>query len=101
MQPGRFCASFSRQRRGYAPVTLALVFKGTEGIVLAADSRVTLSAQIPGSAGQIQAHYDNAVKLLKVKGHDYVAAVTYGLGALGAAPRTAHSFLSEFEGAIG
>jgi hypothetical protein len=36
--------------------------------------------------------------MLRVKGQDYVAAVTYGQGALGQVePRTAHSFLPEFE----
>jgi hypothetical protein len=46
----------------------------------------------------IQAHYDNATKLLKVKNHEHVGAVTYGLGALGGRqPRTAHSYLPEFE----
>ncbi|MEX2166223.1 MAG: hypothetical protein WD852_04275 [Methyloceanibacter sp.] len=77
-------------------MTLAVVFKGAEGIVLAADSRVTLTAQIGNE--KISSHYDNATKLLKVAGQDYVAAVTYGLGALGTkTPRTAHSYLSEFE----
>ena len=46
----------------------------------------------------IPATYDNATKLLKVTGHDFVAAITYGIGAIGqASPRTAHSFLPEFE----
>ena len=77
-------------------MTLAVVFKGPEGIVLAADSRVTLSAKVNNQ--QISAHYDNATKLLKIASQDYVAAVTYGLGALGSGtPRTAHSYLSEFE----
>jgi len=39
-------------------MTLAVVFKGPEGIVLAADSRVTLSAKVNNQ--QISAHYDNA-----------------------------------------
>jgi len=82
-------------------MTLAIAFKGTEGVVLAADSRVTISAVIAGPNGtqmSAPAHYDNATKLLKVQGQDHVAAVTFGLGTLGSStPRTAHSFLPEFE----
>ncbi len=78
-------------------MSLGIAFKGPEGIVLAADSRVTLTAQLPGNQ-MIPAYYDNATKLLKVKSQDYVGAVTYGAGALGATePRTAHSYLPEFE----
>ena len=79
-------------------MSLGIAFKGPEGIVLAADSRVTLTRQAPDSNLLVQAHYDNATKLLKVKDHDYVGAVTYGLGALGnKEPRTAHSYLPELE----
>lgn len=46
----------------------------------------------------LPATYDNATKLLRVAGQEYVGAVTYGRGALGLAqPRTAHSFVPEFE----
>jgi hypothetical protein len=46
----------------------------------------------------LQSTFDNATKLLKVKGQDYVGAVTYGVGAIGQqAPRTAHSFIPELE----
>ena len=66
--------------------------------MLAADSRVTLTGRPPNSNLQIQSHYDNATKLLKAGGQDWVGAVTYGLGALGGRePRTAHSYLPEFE----
>jgi hypothetical protein len=53
-------------------MSLAIVFKGSEGVVLAADSRVTLTVQsaIPGAAPiALHASYDNATKLLKVVGH--------------------------------
>jgi hypothetical protein len=77
-------------------------------MVLAADSRVTLTFQptVPapqaGAAPQttlvIPAFYDNATKLLRCSGQDYVAAVTFGLGALGQTePRTAHSYIPELE----
>jgi len=79
-------------------LSLGIAFKGPEGIVLAADSRVTLSGPLPGGNLLVQAHYDNATKLLKLKDHDNVGAVTYGLGALGGGrPRTAHSYLPELE----
>ena len=46
----------------------------------------------------LQAYYDNATKLLQVNGQDFVGAVTYGMGAIGQqSPRTAHSYLPEFE----
>ena len=73
-------------------VSLGIAFKGPEGIVLAADSRVTLMAlktgvAVPTQPGQpappqaalLPATFDNATKLLKVKGQNYVGAVTYGL----------------------
>ena len=82
-------------------MSLGIAFKGPEGIVLAADSRVTLSGPLPGTNLLGQSHYDNATKLLKVKEHDNVGAVTYGLGALGGRqPRTAHSYLLEFEAEV-
>jgi hypothetical protein len=91
-----------RSADGTDRMSLGMVFKGPEGIVLAADSRVTISlSMLPGGAAVpmlIPATYDNATKLLKVNGHDYVAAITYGIGAIGQNnPRTAHSFLPEFE----
>jgi len=82
-------------------MSLAIVFKGTEGIVLAADSRVTLTAQLQPQPGQtllLPSTFDNATKLLKVAGQDYVGAVCYGLAAIGVrSPRTIHSYLPEFE----
>jgi hypothetical protein len=87
-------------------MSLAIAFKGTEGLVLAADSRVTLTTQVTGKPPQgmreqtllLPATFDNATKLLKIEAQPHVGAVTYGLGALGMQqPRTAHSFMPEFE----
>jgi hypothetical protein len=81
-------------------MSLGIAFKGPEGIVLAADSRVTLNAEIlqRGEKLVIPSTFDNATKLLRFQGHNYVGAVTYGAGAIGTKePRTAHSFLPEFE----
>ena len=83
-------------------MSLGIVFKGPEGIVLAADSRVTLNAHNRQNNTQIPAYFDNATKLLKANGHDYVAAVTYGLGAIGGQEaRTPHSFMPELESELG
>lgn len=84
-------------------MSLGIAFKGPEGIVLAADSRVTLTAQLalPQGPMLLPATFDNAIKLLKVNGQEYVGAVTYGTGAIGQQePRTAHSFLPEFEATL-
>ena len=82
-------------------MSLGIAFKGPEGVVLAADSRVTLNNTFVQPNGQtmvLASTFDNATKLLKIKGQDYVGAVTYGVGAIGQqAPRTAHSFIPEFE----
>ncbi len=79
-------------------MSLGIAFKGAEGIVLAADSRVTLLAIDQQQKMQIPAAFDNATKLLRIDSQKFVGAVTYGVGALGGKlPRTAHSFMSEFE----
>lgn len=87
-------------------MSLGIPLKGPEGIVLAADSRVTLFNQFqpppPARPLLIPASFDNATKLLKIKGQECIAAVTYGAGAVGQQqPRTAHSFLPEFERELG
>jgi hypothetical protein len=84
-------------------MSLGIVFKGPEGIVLAADSRVTLTAEMQRGKEKmiLPSTFDNATKLLQIAGQNYVGAVTYGLGAIGVQePRTAHSFLPEFEDAL-
>jgi hypothetical protein len=76
-------------------MSLGVVIKGTEGVVLAADSRVTLEAR-SRNLPPIPVNFDNASKLLTFsKPHDYVAAVTYGVAVIGR--RTAYSFIPEFE----
>jgi len=83
-------------------LTLGIVFKGPEGIVLAVDSRVTLTSELRDPNQDkimlLPSTYDNATKLLRVKGQDFVGAITYGLGAIGQRDfRTAHSLVPEFE----
>ena len=63
-------------------MSLAIVFKGPEGLALAVDSRVTLTVQLPGQNVVIPSTFDNATKLLQIQGQTHIGVVTYGLGAL-------------------
>jgi hypothetical protein len=86
-------------------MSLGIALKGTEGIVIAADSRVTLFGQLPSSDPNMRfvvpATFDNATKVLTTEKQKYVAAVTFGAGAIGQTePRTASSFMPEFEAEI-
>jgi 20S proteasome alpha/beta subunit len=83
-------------QKAEAAVSLGVVIKGPEGIVLAADSRVTLTA-LSQNAPPVSVNFDNATKLLSfgTQPHFYVGAVTYGAAVIGL--RTAHSFIPEFE----
>jgi hypothetical protein len=81
-------------------MTLAIAVKGTEGLVLAVDSRVTLQFLTHQGAQNtlIPATYDNAIKLLRVAKQRFVGAITYGNAVFDPQqPRTASSFLQEFE----
>ena len=79
-------------------MSLGLVIAGPEGLVLAAESRVTLTAQPPGQP-PLHVNYDNATKLLAFSPpNTHLGVVTYGLGAIGT--RTAASFLPEFEAGL-
>jgi len=76
-------------------MSLGIVVKGPEGLVLAAESRVTLGAKLP-QGQQIHVNFDNATKLLSFgEPNSNVGVVTYGQAAIGL--RTAYSFLPEFE----
>ena len=79
-------------------MSLGIAIKAPEGIVLAAESRVTLQAPI--QQGQtIHVNFDNATKLLSFSDpNTHVGAVTYGMAAIGF--RTAHSFMPEFEASL-
>lgn len=91
-------------------MSLGIVVKGTEGIVLAADSRVTLTAimQQPGAAAnapqfQLPVNFDNATKLLTFEKPNQIGAVTYGEAVIGTTAsdlRTAQSFIPEFESGL-
>jgi hypothetical protein len=79
-------------------MSLGIVIKGPEGLVLAAESRVTLVAHLP-QGQQIHVNFDNATKLLSFSTpNTAVGVVTYGQAAIGF--RTAHSFIPEFEAGL-
>lgn len=82
-------------------MSLGIVVKGPSGIVLAADSRVTLTAQ-PAAGAPFHVNLDNASKLLTFgqNPHHFVAAVTYGQAVIPAIERTAESFLPEFQATL-
>jgi hypothetical protein len=82
-------------------MSLGIVIKGPEGLVLAAESRVTLGAQ-PPQGPLIFVNFDNVTKLLSFgsfgEPHAHVGAVTYGAAAVGS--RTASSFVPEFQATL-
>ena len=77
-------------------MSLVIAIKGPEGIVLAADTRVTLTTGVEGR----EAFLDNASKLLTIGGpHNRVAALTYGAGSVSG--RIISGLMSEFQQTIG
>lgn len=89
---------------GRENMSLGIVIKGPEGLVLAAESRITLGAQLATPQGnqQIPVFFDNATKLLSFsEPNTTVGVVTYGQAVIGQqTPRTAASFLPEFEAGL-
>lgn len=81
-------------------MSLGVVVKGPEGLVLAAESRVTLTAQPDGPAGQsLHVNFDHATKVLSFGAPNVaVGAVTYGQASIGL--RSAHSYVPEFESTL-
>jgi hypothetical protein len=78
-------------------MSLGVIIKCPEGLVLAAESRVTVNAKTPN--GTIHNNFDNAKKLLAFSGcHRFIGAITYGLGSINL--RTAQSFMPEFESSL-
>lgn len=80
-------------------VSLAVVVKGPEGLVLAADSRLTLLATYPDGQ-HVHATFDSATKLLGFADAPWVGAVTYGEAVFPRSLRAAHSFLPEYEARV-
>jgi len=95
-------------------MSLGVVFKSPEGLVLAADSRVTVTGTLPVSptlapvvpgaptppavVQLLPAYFDSATKLLSVKSQRHIGFLTYGAGSIGQTePRTAHGYIPELE----
>lgn len=85
-------------------MSLGIVIKVPEGLVLAAESRITLTAHMdtPQGKQQLPVYFDNATKLLSFsEPNKTVGAVTYGQAVIGLTnPRTAASFIPEFEASL-
>jgi len=85
-------------------MSLGIVIKCPEGLVLAAESRITLGAKLntPQGTQQIPVYFDNATKLLSFSDpNTSVGVVTYGQAVIGQQnPRTAASLLPEFESGL-
>ncbi|MDC6383881.1 hypothetical protein D2V93_15930 [Flagellimonas taeanensis] len=76
-------------------MSLGIVIKAPEGIVLAAESRVTLT-NTDSQGNKLHVNFDNADKVLSFNGsYNNIGVVTFGAAAIGV--RTAHSFIPEFE----
>jgi len=74
-----------------------MVIKSPEGLVLAAESRVTL--EIRRNNNVLFNTFDNATKLFSFSSpHNHIGVVTYGQAAIG--QRTAHSYVPEFESTL-
>lgn len=81
-------------------MSLGVVVKGPEGVVLAADTRITLNAHNPNMPSPLLVNFDNATKVLSFgESHNWVGAVTYGEAVIGR--RTAHGFIPELEPTLG
>ncbi|MGA3198805.1 MAG: hypothetical protein ABSD89_05305 [Halobacteriota archaeon] len=75
-------------------MSLGINVRGPEGLVFAAESRSTVDWPAPD--GPIHINFDATNKLLTFKEpHNFVGAVTYGLGGIG--NRSAYSFVPEIE----
>lgn len=83
-------------------MSLGIAVSCPEGIVLASESRITLTATTQQPDGQTQplhVNFDNATKLLSFSDpHGSVGAVTYGAAVIGQRP--AHSFVPELEASL-
>lgn len=85
-------------------MSLGIVVKVPEGLVLAAESRITIGAQIktPMGVQQLPVYFDNATKLLSFSPPNItIGVVTYGMAVIGQQnPRTAANFIPEFEASL-
>ena len=83
-------------------MSLAIVIKGSEGLVLAADSRVTLEGGDPKNV-KVMFNFDNATKLLTFAEQKWIGVVTFGDAVIGTKTsnlRTAKSLVPELEATL-
>ena len=79
-------------------MSLGVVVTGAEGVILAADTRMTLSGGHPGQREPV--YYDNGTKVLTFgDNHGWVGAVAYGQATIGLRP--VHSFMPAFASELG
>jgi hypothetical protein len=79
-------------------MSLGIIIKGPEGLVLAAESRVTLTTVQPNGQ-QLHVNFDNASKLLSFSDPNAsIGCVTFGQAAIGI--RNVSSFQPEFEAGL-
>ena len=80
-------------------MSLGIVIKGPEGVVLASDTRVTVTRPVGPNQRLNNVNFDNASKMLTLDGEGgRAAAVTQGQGTIEG--RTIHSFLPEFQAGL-
>ncbi|MBN1778126.1 MAG: hypothetical protein JW811_08405 [Clostridiales bacterium] len=85
-------------------MSLGIVIKSPEGLVLAAESRITMGVTMNKNTSPVNTHcyFDNATKLMSFSApNQCVGVVTYGQAVFGGAnPRTAASYIPEFESTL-
>ncbi|HPF87176.1 MAG TPA: hypothetical protein PK537_03855 [Candidatus Limiplasma sp.] len=85
-------------------MSLGIVIKSPEGLVLAAESRITLGVKKKSATGTdtSNCYFDHATKLISfAQPNEYIGVVTYGQAVIGQSEqRTAASFLPEFESTL-
>jgi hypothetical protein len=80
-------------------MSLGVVVNTPEGMVVAAESRVTLTWTNPAGV-TLPITFDNATKVLHFRApHDFIGVVTWGAASINW--RTAHSFVTELEALLG
>lgn len=76
-------------------MSLGEIVKGTSGVVLAADNRLTVFSTEANLT--VPLHFDNATKVLNFEEpHNFVGVVTYGSAVIDG-QRTAHSYVPEID----
>ena len=78
-------------------MSLGVIVKAPEGLVLAAESRMTLTVKRPNNQ-VLPVHFDNATKLFSFQQCNKIGVVTWGQALIG--KRSAQNLMPEFEADI-